>query len=243
MKFSIPVSVTSEEIPAAGFAKKNQQVLGLNDTTVAQLQNLTVSCGYQKVIDAATYPPKGKIPLPNGNQDIVVDGCDVADMFYNAATDANPCFNICKHTPFTSGALMLNARITDRVTDKCPTPPGNVSTYRCVTLASKCLVVHAFSGRALLLRKNIYKYHVKFTKVLHAYSVPMFNKRCMSLTSVTGRNAQMARCSSIIWCGLIPKCNSQPCLKLFVRITLRIPRHSSRIFFRDYPRASRFGTG
>ena len=91
----VPHSITSQEVPAATFAKKSQQLLGLNNTVVAQLQNLTVSCGYQKIIDAATYPPKGKIPLPNGNQDTITEKCDVATLFYDAATEANPCFNIC----------------------------------------------------------------------------------------------------------------------------------------------------
>ncbi|KAF8598737.1 alpha/beta-hydrolase [Ceratobasidium sp. AG-I] len=103
--------ITSQEAPAASFAKKNQQTLGLNNTVVAQLQNLTVSCGYQKIVDAATYPPKGKIPLPNGNKDEISEECDVATLFYDAATEANPCFNIY------------------RVTDKCPTPLGNDESY------------------------------------------------------------------------------------------------------------------
>ncbi|KAG8693432.1 hypothetical protein FRC08_009112 [Ceratobasidium sp. 394] len=104
-------SIVSEEAPAARFAKKNQQLLGLNDTVVTRLQELSVSCGYQKIIDAATYPPKGKIPLPNGNKDTITRNCSTANRFYDAAQEVNPCFNIY------------------RVTDKCPTPADNDEPY------------------------------------------------------------------------------------------------------------------
>ncbi|KAG9123711.1 hypothetical protein FRC07_014202 [Ceratobasidium sp. 392] len=104
-------SITSASVPAARFAKKNQQILGLNDTVVNHLQNLTVSCGYQKIIDAATYPPKQKVPLPNGNKDTETRECATANIFYDAAQEANPCFNIY------------------RVTDKCPTPDVNDEPY------------------------------------------------------------------------------------------------------------------
>ncbi|KAG9080574.1 hypothetical protein FS749_007962 [Ceratobasidium sp. UAMH 11750] len=103
--------IVSEEAPAARFAKKNQQLLGLNDTVVTRLQELSVSCGYQKIIDAATYPPKGKIPLPNGNKDTITRNCSTANRFYDAAQEVNPCFNIY------------------RVTDKCPTPADNDEPY------------------------------------------------------------------------------------------------------------------
>ncbi|KAG8792145.1 hypothetical protein FRC12_007028 [Ceratobasidium sp. 428] len=101
--------ITRTNIPAASFAKKNQQILGLNDTLVSTLQNLTISCGYQKVIDAATYPPKGKIPLPNVDENSTTRDCSTASKFYSAVQDVNPCFKAY------------------RVTDKCPTPDSNVN--------------------------------------------------------------------------------------------------------------------
>ncbi|KAG9078479.1 hypothetical protein FS749_009492 [Ceratobasidium sp. UAMH 11750] len=103
--------IVPEEAPAARFAKKNQQLLRLGDTFITELQERSVSCGYQKIIDAATYPPKGKIPLPNGNKDIVKKRCHTWNRFYRAARGANPCFNM------------------ERVTDKCPTPANNDGPY------------------------------------------------------------------------------------------------------------------
>ncbi|KAG9075683.1 hypothetical protein FS749_012628, partial [Ceratobasidium sp. UAMH 11750] len=105
--------IVSEEAPTARFAKKNQEILGLNDAFVTELQELSVSCGYQKIIDAATYPPKGMIPLPNGNKDIIESECRLWDQFYQAAWEANHCFNM--------GGT--------RVTDKCPMPANNDGPY------------------------------------------------------------------------------------------------------------------
>ncbi|QRW09820.1 Serine carboxypeptidase [Ceratobasidium sp. AG-Ba] len=104
-------SIVGEEVPVAAFAEKNQKILGLNNTVIQELQNMTKSCGYQKILDAATYPPKGKIPLPNGNQDVIKDDCEAFGLFYEAASEANPCFDIY------------------RVTDKCPTPHDNLEPY------------------------------------------------------------------------------------------------------------------
>jgi hypothetical protein len=42
-----------------------------------------------------TYPPKGKILLPN-NKDVTPNGCDLFDTLYDEASEANSCFNICK---------------------------------------------------------------------------------------------------------------------------------------------------
>ncbi|KAH7311169.1 alpha/beta-hydrolase [Rhizoctonia solani] len=81
--------ITLEDAPIYNFAKTYQQILGINATTLESMRNITVSCGYQAILDKVTYPPKG--------------------LLYDAAEDANPCFNIY------------------RITDKCPTPSKNVS--------------------------------------------------------------------------------------------------------------------
>jgi hypothetical protein len=70
--------------------------MGLNDSFVRDLQKQSVSCGYQAILDASTYPPKGMIPLPNGNKDEIPNKCDTADKLYAAARAANPCYNICE---------------------------------------------------------------------------------------------------------------------------------------------------
>ncbi|KAG8701879.1 hypothetical protein FRC08_003847 [Ceratobasidium sp. 394] len=103
--------IVSGEAPTARFARKNQQLLGLSNTFVTGLQKRSELCGYQEVIDAATYPPKGKIPLPNGNKDITKSKCRLWNQFQKAAGEANHCFNMA------------------RVTDKCPMPAKNDGPY------------------------------------------------------------------------------------------------------------------
>ncbi|KAG9090428.1 hypothetical protein FS749_000535 [Ceratobasidium sp. UAMH 11750] len=103
--------IVSEEVPTAQFARKNWQLLGLSRTFVIGLRKRSEWCGYQDIIDAATYPPKGMIPLPNGNKDITESKCRLWDEFYQAVRKANPCFNM------------------ERVTDKCPTPAKNDGPY------------------------------------------------------------------------------------------------------------------
>ncbi|CUA75790.1 hypothetical protein RSOLAG22IIIB_06071 [Rhizoctonia solani] len=103
--------ITLEDAPIYNFAKRYQQVLGINATTLENLRNISVSCGYQEVVDQATYPPKGKAPLPNGNQDEYSWECIPSEILYEAAEDANPCFNIY------------------RITDKFPIPSRNDIVY------------------------------------------------------------------------------------------------------------------
>lgn len=82
------------------------------------------------MISQITYPPKGKINLPNGNKDTISRSCDVFDTYLDdgrcleflaleflvssgisPAEDANACFNIY------------------RITDKCPTPNDPIESY------------------------------------------------------------------------------------------------------------------
>ncbi|KAL8276284.1 hypothetical protein RQP46_011312 [Phenoliferia psychrophenolica] len=65
------------QAPTARFAAANQATLKLNDTFVSQLMNSSKACGYETLLDS---------------------------LFYAAAADANPCFNVY------------------RITDVCPTP-------------------------------------------------------------------------------------------------------------------------
>ncbi|TFY67118.1 hypothetical protein EVG20_g4050 [Dentipellis fragilis] len=103
--------VTSQEIPLAAFAKTNQKTLELSNSQVAKWANLSSSCGYDKVIQAASvYSPKGKILLP-GNTENIPDRCDVWDEFYEAAQEANSCFNVYRDT------------------DRCPTPSDPLEPY------------------------------------------------------------------------------------------------------------------
>ena len=109
-------SIVGEEAPTANFSTQFQSVLGFSDSQIASFQKSSKSCGYETLLSEIKYPPKGKIPLPNGNKDTVSDACDLFDKFYDegkfhhetvraetlmklcwefTATDINPCFNIC----------------------------------------------------------------------------------------------------------------------------------------------------
>ncbi|QRV95479.1 Serine carboxypeptidase [Ceratobasidium sp. AG-Ba] len=90
--------VDAQQAPVYNFVTKFQKYLNLNSTTVNQIRNISVSCGYQKLMDSITYPPKGKIPLPNGGKDIIPDGCDIWDIYNTASYEVNECFSHYKIT-------------------------------------------------------------------------------------------------------------------------------------------------
>ncbi|QRV95480.1 Serine carboxypeptidase [Ceratobasidium sp. AG-Ba] len=130
--------IVGQHAPAASFAKNNQQTLGLSDTVIQQLQSMTESCGYQNMINAVTYPPQGKIPLPNGNQDFVSSDCDAFGLFYRSSLDANECFNIY------------------RVTDKCPTLYGNDQGYFSLPDVQKALHFDDFGDWFECSNENVF---------------------------------------------------------------------------------------
>jgi len=51
--------------------------MNLTDAQVSALARNATKCGYDKVWAQVTYPPTGKIPLPNGGKDVVAPGCDL----------------------------------------------------------------------------------------------------------------------------------------------------------------------
>jgi len=51
--------------------------MSLTDAQVSALARNATNCGYDKVLAQVTYPPAGKIPLPNGGEDVVAPGCDL----------------------------------------------------------------------------------------------------------------------------------------------------------------------
>lgn len=81
----------TEQLPAVEFAVAYQKILGLNDSTIETLQSMAKKNGVQNFISKNLhYPPKGPIKIPSQ----LSPDYDAFDYLINAATDANPCFNI-----------------------------------------------------------------------------------------------------------------------------------------------------
>lgn len=57
--------------------------MGLTNAQVSSLTTKATKCGYDAVWAQVTYPPKGKIALPNNGKDVVAFGCDVDNQLYN----------------------------------------------------------------------------------------------------------------------------------------------------------------
>ncbi|KAJ1302190.1 hypothetical protein OPQ81_001016 [Rhizoctonia solani] len=98
---SVSYDLVTEYIPALNFAEKWKDVLGLNSTFLANLQKVGKKCGFADYSKKyATYPPKGKLPLPSQaytgtpNYAGIKDECAIWDMIYEAAIQVNPNFNI-----------------------------------------------------------------------------------------------------------------------------------------------------
>lgn len=95
--------VFHEQMPVAPFVKRYEHVFAFNQTFMAQLDRLHHACGYADYLAKyETYPPPpGPFPSPiaglysgdpttmNFNQT-----CDTFGMVYQAATLANPAFNV-----------------------------------------------------------------------------------------------------------------------------------------------------
>lgn len=85
-------------IPANYFTQYWGPVFPFNDTTRAELQNMSKNCGYDAYIDKyLTFPPPGPQPatLPgyhaNGSR---IRGCATDDLVYDASLELNPGWNI-----------------------------------------------------------------------------------------------------------------------------------------------------
>lgn len=84
---------TQEQVPTVPFVKENNNVLGLNDSFVAQLEELDVSCGYADFRKKYfTFPPSGVQP-PKFFNSTTDKHCDVFNLAFDAAYAPNPCFN------------------------------------------------------------------------------------------------------------------------------------------------------
>ncbi|KAJ7089592.1 putative serine carboxypeptidase [Mycena epipterygia] len=94
------------EAPAAAYLNHYNNVLNLNDSFVAAINERAEACGYNAFMDLAlTFPPTGKFPAPTSfaTGNLTRNDCDVIDDIYLAALYVNPCFNfyhITDYCPF-----------------------------------------------------------------------------------------------------------------------------------------------
>jgi carboxypeptidase D len=90
---------SGQTLPAVPFIQKNNNILNLNDSFVAQLEEAYVSCGYAAYNEKyLTFPPSGVQPTLDGMYNNQSDSCDVWTMTYYAAYQPNPCFNVYEIT-------------------------------------------------------------------------------------------------------------------------------------------------
>lgn len=80
-----------DDMATYGFIEANNNVLGYNDSYLADMAALHESCGYQKFLDEyLVFPPSGTQPaLPESTGD-----CAVWNSAYYTAYATNPCFNV-----------------------------------------------------------------------------------------------------------------------------------------------------
>lgn len=76
--------------PTVGFVHANQNILGLNDSTMEFLDRKNKECGFEQFMETClTYPPEGILPtVPSLKND-----CNLLDWAASAAIYINPCFS------------------------------------------------------------------------------------------------------------------------------------------------------
>jgi carboxypeptidase D len=84
---------TQEEAVTVPFIVQNNNMIGLNASYIAQLEELDKTCGYAEYREKyLTFPASGVQPPKYFDYDADA-ACDVADTATNAAFGPNPCFN------------------------------------------------------------------------------------------------------------------------------------------------------
>lgn len=83
--------IYQSEITAPRFVAKNAELWNLNSTYMAQLQNESISCGYEAYLDQYLVYPAVPMSAFNGTS---TSSCDLWDEALDAAFLVNPCFNL-----------------------------------------------------------------------------------------------------------------------------------------------------
>ena len=87
----------SEQLPIVEYAVMNQETLMLNSSFIKKIQRYAQINGVDNYVKKnLVYPPKGPLTLP---KQFNPDKYDAFDMVVEAATEANPCFNIYNIDP------------------------------------------------------------------------------------------------------------------------------------------------
>ncbi|KAM3087816.1 hypothetical protein ACMFMG_001886 [Clarireedia jacksonii] len=89
-----------QEAPAVPYVVQNNNIIGLNSSFIAQLEDLHQYCGYADFISQyLTFPASGVQPAKFFNYSSTTDlSCDTWGLIYNAAYGPNPCFNVYEIT-------------------------------------------------------------------------------------------------------------------------------------------------
>ncbi|KII95995.1 hypothetical protein PLICRDRAFT_97584 [Plicaturopsis crispa FD-325 SS-3] len=98
---SLSYDVVQDEIPALRFVQANRNVFPFTSAFMAQLQNISDTCGYTDYLDKfVTYPPAGQLPLPNGTAGTfsATPACRIHSMIERAIGELNPAFDVYRVT-------------------------------------------------------------------------------------------------------------------------------------------------
>ncbi|KAI5118653.1 hypothetical protein M0805_002573 [Coniferiporia weirii] len=94
---SLSYNVVQQEIPALRFVQANSNLFPFNSSFLAELQNISDTCGYTDYLDKfVTFPPAGQLPLPvatNGTFS-VVPSCRIHSPIQRAIQTLNPAFDV-----------------------------------------------------------------------------------------------------------------------------------------------------
>ncbi|KIV86478.1 hypothetical protein PV11_02089 [Exophiala sideris] len=107
-----------EEYVAVPYVVENNNILNINASFLAELENLHETCGYAAYLDKYfTFPASGVQPPLYFNYTAEGD-CDVFDLIDEAALEVNPCFDIyeiVEQCPFLSDVLGFPTQLVDQV--------------------------------------------------------------------------------------------------------------------------------
>ncbi|KIW47916.1 uncharacterized protein PV06_00565 [Exophiala oligosperma] len=85
---------TANALSVYPWIKKNNNMMGFNDSYVSMLADMDKKCGYaQYREDYMHFPPNGTQPVTYLNTTADPD-CDLWDNVYDTAYSVNPCFNV-----------------------------------------------------------------------------------------------------------------------------------------------------